>query len=165
MTIYEQMKTMPLPAYKVVSRKNAEEIMSRIPENLPENHNRLNPEFCGAKGCFCSGYLQAYNVIYALLDGPTLDRAILLLELRAVELSDEYQAMINLFSDGTDSTEVKLAYQIGWDYARTKVEEILEKHIETPSTSMFFAEEHTPEEREAKLREILDTIGEKEKNT
>ena len=165
MTIYDQMKTMPLPAYKVVSRKNAEKIMSCIPENIPENHNRLNPQFGGAKNCFYSGYLQAYNVIYALLDGPTLDRAILLLELRAVELSDEYQAMINLFSDGTDSTEVELAYQIGWDYARTKVEEILEKHIETPSTSMFFAEEHTPEEREAKLREILDTIGEMEKNT
>lgn len=28
---------------------------------------------------------------------------------------------------------------------------------------MTFAEELTPEEREAKLQEILDTIGEKEK--
>lgn len=30
---------------------------------------------------------------------------------------------------------------------------------------MIIAEDLTPEEREAKLREILDTIGEKEKNT
>ena len=30
---------------------------------------------------------------------------------------------------------------------------------------MIFAEELIPEEREAKLREILDTIGEKEKTT
>lgn len=44
-------------------------------------------------------------------------------------------------------------------------ETIPEKHAESSEGSMFFAEEHTPEEREAKLREILDTIGEKEKTT
>lgn len=165
MTIYEQMKTMPLPAYKVVSRKNVEEIMSRIPENIPENHKRRNLKYDDAQGCFASGYLQAYSVIYALLEKVYFDKGILSLEFQAVEYSDEYLSMRKLFSEGTDPTEVELAYQIGWDYARTKVEEILEKHVETPSTSMFFAEEHTPEEREAKLREILDTIGEKEKNT
>lgn len=135
MLIYRQIALNPMPAYELISRENAEKILLHIPEKIPEEQRRKNLDYWGftnAEDYFGLGYLQAYSVINDLLDISLPEYWIMRIEFRATEHSDEFRETELQFGGDTDPSKIESAYQAGWKYARTKLEEILEKHIIPP---------------------------------
>lgn len=132
MLIYRQIVLNPMPAYELISRENAEQMLSHIPEEIPEGLCRHNLDYWGfsnAEDYFDLGYHQAYNIINDLLDISLPEYWIMKIEFRATEHSDEFREMEVQFGSSTDPRKIESAYQAGWKYARTKLKEILEKHI------------------------------------